>query len=70
MEQGDRHGRIAEHEVWMTDEPPSYEHLLPHLTIYDSRHTELLTEIRKQNGDVARPGFKKLPTQLVFGLRG
>lgn len=68
IEPNNRFGCPAEHEVWMQDDPPPYEHI-PNLTIYDSRHEELLLEIRKQERGSTRPGFKALPSQLSFGLR-
>lgn len=68
IENGDRFGRVAEHEVWMCDDPPPFDHL-EHLTIYDSRQAELLIEIRKQSKETVRPGFKAIPMGFNFGKR-
>lgn len=65
----DRFQRMCEHEVWMSLDPPPYEVWKPHLTIYDSRHAELLLEIKKQSKQVVRPGFKEVPMGFNFGVR-
>jgi hypothetical protein len=69
IENGDRFGRVAEHEVWMSLDPPPFQCWEPHLTIYDSRHSELLIEIRKQAKETVRPGFKAVPMGFNFGKR-
>lgn len=68
FESSNRFGVPARHEVWMQDEMPVLK--VEHITIYDSRHEELLLQIRKQEKEEPdRPGFKKLPLQFSFGLR-